>query len=1031
MKVTFMRKLLVMLICLIGFTYVSHAQSVTGTVSDKNGKGLPGITVTIKGTDQSVTTDADGKFTFATGVSKESVLAFTGAGFNKREVKVGNSGNVNAVLLGSDANDVVVVGYGSSRKKDLTGSVASVTTKDFNQGVISTPEQLFQGRTPGVTISPSSGEPGAASTINIRGTSSIRGNNEPLYVVDGVPLSTSGTSGGASGVEGSSTPKNPLLFLNPNDIESVTILKDASSAAIYGSRGANGVILITTKTGKGRNGSFSFNMATSISKTAKRYDLLNGPEFVKGQYDANVAGGTPPAEAVISNNDINKGANTDWQDEIFQTGISQNYGLGWGINRGTTTLRISGSYDNQKGIVKNSGLKRLTGRVNLGQRFLNNKLRFDVALTASNIKNDYAPNTNNAGYQGSLIGAALIFNPTFPVKNPDGTFFDPGDNSRNPAMMLAYFDDKDNINRLLSSISGSYQIHKNLSYKATFGYDKSSSLRKSFADPRLTNSFFSVTNNILLTVGPNNNPFGGTNDNNIPGKGRAVYQDLNTKTYLVEHTLTYNKTFNEDHNINAIAGYSFQRDELRRTAEHAWGLLAPPTKPNDVFIKDIDAFTKRKMFAIPYFERVDLQSFFGRVNYGYKEKYLLTGTLRADGSSKFGGDNRYGVFPAFAAKWRLLKEDFAGGLRDKLTDLSIRANYGKLGSQDGLNAYSAITYSVSNPLDPNASKYNAWQENLKLKWEEATTTGLGIDYALTGNRLSGSLDIYYTKRKNLIYFGPTPGGFGLSPDVFQNIPGFVVNTGVEFAVNYLAVKGTTFNWDVNFNLTYQKNKIKDIAGTFPSGIPTGNVNGQGLTFAYAQIIQEGQSLFTWKMPVFLGLDENGNSKLLNQEVGGTDEIVGNALPKFTIGLTNNFSYGRWNASMFWNASAGYKVYNNTTNALFLRGSLRNGKNVTREAANSGENPVNSGGVSTRFLEKGDFLRLSNLTLAYNFNIKNKAIKSLSANITGQNLLLITKYSGLDPEVNVDKSRNGVPSRGFDYAAYPKARTVTFGINVGF
>jgi TonB-dependent starch-binding outer membrane protein SusC len=1032
MKVTFMRKLMVMLVCLLGVALTSHAQSVSGTVADKNGKGLSGITVTVKGTDQSATTDADGKFTFDSGISKESVLVFTGPNYLKREITVGNASNVNAVLAGSDANDVVVVGYGSSKKKDLTGSVAVVTTKDFNQGVIATPEQLFQGRTPGVVITPSSGEPGAAATITIRGTASIRGSNDPLYVVDGMPLGASGTIGGTGGIEGSSTPKNPLLFLNPNDIESVTILKDASSAAIYGSRGANGVVLITTKTGKGRKGGFDFSVSTAVSTTAKRYDVLNASDFLKGQYDANIAGGTPAADAAIANADLNKGADTDWQDEIFRTGIAQNYNLGWGINRGSTAIRLSGSYSQQDGIVKNSGLKRLTGRMNLTQKFLDNKLRFDIALTASNVKNEYAPNSNNAGYQGSLIGAALIYNPTYPVKNPDGTFYDANDGSRNPAMALAYFDDKDRINRVLTTIAASYQFTKELSYKVNFGYDNSTATRKTFSDPRLTSAFNGATNKITLVVGQNPNPFGGDNGNNIAGNGRALYQDLDSRTLLVEHTLSYNKTFKEHHSINAIAGYSYQNDVLRRSAKIAWGQTTPVVLPSDNFKKDINSFSRAPQdHIIPYYEEPEMQSFFTRVNYIYKEKYFLTFTFRADGSSRFGKDNRYGVFPAFAAKWRLLKEDFAEGLKEKFSDLSVRANYGILGSQDGLDAYAGTSYRVTNPLNNNLDTFLVWQGNNSAKWEQSTTTGIGVDYALIGNRLNGSLDFYYSRRKDLLFFGPTPGGFGARSNEFQNLPGVVSNSGLEFMINYLIVKSNKFNWDASFNFTYQKNKITGISEKFPTGIPTGTVNGQGLTGAYSQAILEGQSLFTWRMPVFQGFDANGNSKLLNGEVGGTDEIVGSALPKYIFGLTNSFFIGRWNASMFWNASTGFKVYNNTANALFLRGSLRNGRNISRDAANSGENPVNSGGVSTRFLEKGDFLRLSNLTLSYNFNIKSKAIKSLVANITGQNLLLITNYSGLDPEVNVDKALGGVPSRGLDYVAYPRARTFTLGVNVGF
>ena len=465
-----MRKTAMLILVIFGFTSIALAQTtVSGTVTDKKGEPLSGITVTIKGTIIATSTNNQGVYTL-NNVGSNAVLKFSGAGIIPQEISTTGKTSVNVELATSvgNLNEVVVVGYGTRKIKDATGSVAALTTKDFNKGVISTPEQLIQGRTPGVTITPSSGEPGAASTINIRGTSSIRGNNDPLYVVDGVPLDNGGTSGTSSGIEGTSTPKNPLLFLNPNDIESISILKDASSAAIYGSRGANGVVIITTKSGRGSRGAFTFSSTTSRSRTAKRYDLLNAQDFLLAVKKANIDAGTSPADAAAAVLAVDKNATTDWQDEIFRTGVSQNYNLGWGFSKKNTALRLSGSYDNQAGIVKNSGLKRTTGRANFSQKFMEDKLKFEGTFTYSNVKNQYSPNSNNAGYQGSLIGAAIAFNPTYPVHNPDGSFFDPLDGNRNPVEMLNYFDDRDNINRLLTNLSLSYKIVEGLTYKATF-----------------------------------------------------------------------------------------------------------------------------------------------------------------------------------------------------------------------------------------------------------------------------------------------------------------------------------------------------------------------------------------------------------------------------------------------------------------------------------------------------------------------------------------------------------------------------------
>ncbi len=1011
-----MRKKALLLLAFLGFAFCMQAQTITGKVTDKKGDPVAGVTVTVKGTKTATSTNSEGVY-ILNNVATDAVLRFTGAGFTTQEITASGRTSLNTEMENSvgNLNEVVVIGYGTKKVKDATGSVAALSTKDFNKGQISTPEQLLQGRTPGVIVTPSSGEPGAAASITIRGSSSIRGNQEPLYVVDGVPISSGGTLSTASGVEGSSTPKNPLMFLNPNDIESISILKDASSAAIYGSRGANGVILITTKSGKSARGSFTFSAATSLSKVASRYDLLKSTDFLQAVRKANIDAGTSPEDAATAVTNVDKGANTDWQDQIFRTGYSQNYNLGWGISRKSTAVRISGSYDDQKGIIQNSSLKRLTGRLNFTQKFINDKLKFDGTFTFSNVKNGYVPLTNNAGYQGSLMGAAIAFNPTYPVYNPDGSFFDPKDGNRNPTEMLAYFTDNDKVNRLLTSISGSYEIIKGLTYKATLGYDKSTSERLSFADPRLSSNAFGGTNSV----------FGKDLQNPIANNGRSVKNNFDLKSLLIEHTLTYATTFGNGTALDAVAGYSFQKTETDYKGKVGWGLGTPVVAPTDVFAKDFNQF-KNYFDFVPGYSRVDLQSFFGRVNYTIMDKYLLTATVRVDGSSKFGKDNRYGTFPAFAAKWRLGKEGFVASSIGKIfSDFSIRANWGKLGSQDGLGAYDAINLQTTYTLPGGTPQTNFdHQGSNTLKWEEATTTGVGLDFTLANNRLSGTIDYYHTEKRNILFSTYVPGGFSATSRVFAGLSGYVLNTGWEFSLNYKLVKTKGFSWDVNYNMTFLKNKMVNPK----SDIFTGEVSGQGLSGAYAQVLAEGYPLFTWKMPEFLGFDGNGYARYAD---GTKDHLLGSALPTFLAGITNNFTIGRLSASVFINGSTGFYVYNNTANALLLKGSIKTAHNVDYRTANSPESPINPGSVSSRFLEKGDFLRISNANVSYAFNLKGGVVKTLSAFISGQNLALFTNYTGLDPEVNVDKQINGYPSRGFDYVGYPKARTFTLGINLGF
>ncbi|MBS1490826.1 MAG: SusC/RagA family TonB-linked outer membrane protein [Bacteroidetes bacterium] len=1008
-------------------------QTVTGKVtSADDGSVVPGANILEKGTGNGAVTDADGKFTISVGANATLVVSFVG--YTTAEVAVGSQTTLN-IVLNPDIqalSEVVVVGYGTTKSKDLTGSVAVVDNENFNKGVIQTPDQLFQGRTPGINVLPSSGEPGAASTITIRGSSSVRGNQDPLYIIDGVPLDNSNAMlSSQSGVEGSTTPKNPLLFLNPNDIESITVLKDASSAAIYGSRAANGVIIVTTKSGKGagKKGSFSFSTYVGLSNPLKTYNLLNAQDFSKGVAKELVSVGVnaDSAAAQVMRAPLYRGSSTDWQKQIYRTGgaVSKGYNLGWAMSNKGTMLRLSGAYDNQEGIVKNSNMERLTGRINFAQKFLDDRLKLDVSGTYANIKNSYVPNSNNAGYQGSLIGAAIIFNPTAPIHNPDGTFFDPGDGNRNPVEMLSYFTDNDVTKRLVSSVQLSYEIVKGLTAKGTFGYNFVNTERKSFADPRLSSNAFGGFTSVAGVNYPNT----------IQGNGRAVYQYLTNNSLLTEWTLNYTKKFGEN-TIDAVGGFAYQSFETYNHADVAWGqqmtdplthTMRPITYASDPFIKDINAFRYKGDAYIPSYTKYTLASYFARVNYNISEKYYFTGTVRADGSSKFGSNNKYGIFPAGAVKWKFLKEDFGSALTGLFSDFSLRANYGKMGSQDGLPPYAAVNlyqnYTPYGKITPQQIFVN--QANNNLKWESATTLGVGLDWAIKSGRLSGTIDYFNTQRKDMIFYGPTPGGFGGGPNEWQNLSGVVINSGLEFNMKYEVIQRSKFNWNIAYNMTFYHNTLKQFN---QPPLQTGAVSGQGLSGAYAQVIQNGQSLFSWNMPVYQGLDANGYAQYAD---GAANKIVGSALPKFGAGLTNNFSYGNWSLSVFVNSSTGFYTYNNTANAYFLAGSLKTAHNVSYSVYNSNENGINPGAVSTRFLEKGDFIRLSNVTLSHNFKVDGKYIKSLSLSLSGQNLYLWTKYTGLDPEVNVDKNMNGVPSRGFDYAGYPKPRTYTLGLNIGF
>ncbi|WP_461100702.1 SusC/RagA family TonB-linked outer membrane protein [Spirosoma koreense] len=996
--------LLAMMLLLSNSVAWAQGRTVTGKVSDQTGFGLPGVSIQLKGTARGTTTDADGKYSLP-GVPDGATLVLSFIGYATQEVAVGNRSTVDVQLVDDTKalQEVVVVGYGTQRVKDATGAVSSLGPKDFNKGVISSPEQMLQGRVAGVQITPSSGEPGAGINVQIRGTSSLRGGNNPLFVIDGVPLDGGNTSdaGGVDFGGGTSSARNPLSFLNPADIENISVLKDASAAAIYGSRGANGVVLITTRKGKAGQQSLTFSASGSVSTAMKRYDLLNAADFLKG---VTAAGG----DASV----VNKGATTDWQDQILRTGITQTYNLGFGGGNENTRYFFSLGYQDQQGIIKNSGQKRLTGRINASHELFNDKVVIDLNATTSGVTDTYVLNSDNAGAQGSLIGAALQANPTYPVYNPDGTFYQPGGDYRNVSAILAYNQDGGQTNRTLANAGITWKILDGLSLKANFGIDNSGSVRRTAFDSRLNNSGFTfalIPNLVTLTIPRSNDT----------GLGGAAYiQNRYRNSRLVEYTANYNKKAGIG-TLEALLGFSYQNFENQGNF-----LLAGNFPFDESQISYIDAIGSANANGRTSYgagsdhTRNDLQSFFGRAIYNINEKYIFTGTLRVDGSSRFGINNKYGYFPSVAAAWRLSEEAFIP--KNVFDDLKLRVNYGVTGNQDFAGGASKIIFTVN--ADGSTTQQN--NPNPNLKWEQNTTVGAGVDFSILKGRLGGSVDYFHKSSTNTLfqvfYAQPAPVQYR-----WVNLPGEIINSGVELSLNFQAVQKKTFSWEVLYNMTFLNNTVKNLGTT----VPTGTINGQGLSGAYAQVITSGYPIFTFYMPTFTGYDTEGLGTYAN---GGASAYQGSPLPKIRLGLTNNFTFGKFNASLFFNGQFGGYIYNNTANALFLKAPLKSGKNVTYDALNSPESGLNSGSVSTRFLEKSDYIRLTNASIGYRFDLPQGGFaKSLTISATGQNLLLFTGYTGLNPDVNTVKTYNNIPSLGIDYTPYPTPRTVTLGLNVGF
>ncbi|WP_291036604.1 TonB-dependent receptor [Dyadobacter sp. 50-39] len=988
---------LLIAICATSGQLLAQEINVTGKVSDAKTGGIPGVTITVKGTTKGTNSDVEGNYQIS--VPANATLTFSAIGYESKDVAVGNKSVVD-VLLSEDVRaleEVVVVGYGTVKKKDATGAVSALGSKDFQKGIVSSPEQLMQGRVAGVQITQSSGEPGGGINVRIRGTSSVLGGNNPLFVVDGVPLSGDNTSsGGDNQGVGRQPAKNPLNFLNPDDIASMDILKDASATAIYGSRGANGVVLITTKRGRGK-GSLDYGYSLGISNITKKYDLLNAAEY-------RAAGGQ------------DQGANTDWQDVLFRTALTHQHNLSYGGGDASGNYRFSVGYLNQEGIVQTSSMKRYSIGFNGQKKFINDKLTIGSNLNFANTIDAGVPISENIGFEGDLMGSILKANPTRAVFNADGTYNQVTNSEPNPAAFVNLSKDRNNTLRALGNINAELEIFKGLKFKTVLGFDKSMASRKQ-----------AYSKDLYVT--------------GIRDLGRAYIRDVETNNQLWENYFTYEKEFGNV-SLNALLGYSYQSFEIGTKNVTATrfrtnnldlminnlGIAGTVTPKDETAVGSVGSVIQNSSFV-----KDELQSYFGRVNLGFgtNSKYLFTGTLRVDGSSKFGGNNKYGYFPSGAFKWKLVEENFIS--KDIFTDLSVRIGYGLTGNQaiphnvyDRRDRYGDYSINDTGTNISGGGISAVAFNNPDLKWESTVASNLGIDFSFFKGRLGGSIDLYNKSTRDLLFkvVAPQPAP---NPFVYRNLDTDIQNRGIELSLNGAVIDGKKFSWEVLVNASYNKNMVKDLVGTYN----TGEINGQGLSGAFAQRLAAGQPLFAWYLREFGGFDENGNSIYPNGDV--QQFLNGKSpLPKVNAGLTNNFRYGNFDLNFFFNGVFGNYLYSNTANAFFTQGSFNNGRNVTKDVIGNGEGALNAPDVSTRFLQKGNFVRLQNLSLGYRVPLKaNKVVNSARLFITGQNLLTITKYKGQDPEVNTDKQIEGIPSFGIDYTAYPRARTWTIGVNVSF
>ena len=980
---------------------LAQTKTITGKVTDaKDGSGVSNVSVLATGAAKAGTqTGADGSFkiTVPSGTTK---LVFTSVGFEKVEVNIGAQTNINVSLKSTSEqlNEVVVIGYGTARKRDLTGSVASVQAKDFNKGVVTNPDQLLEGKVAGLQVINSSGQPGAATVVKIRGNNSIRSGNTPLYVIDGIPLDGRSPRPGLynnSGV-GTSPDVNPLLFINPADIASVDVLKDASASALYGSRGANGVILITTK--KGQAGATKVDVGASygISGVMRKIKVLD-------------AAGYRAALKTYSASNADSGANVDpFASIINNNAPTQNYTVAFSGGNENGKYRGSLLASDQQGIIRKSGLTKYVANFNGQYKFLDKKLSFDFNITAANVNEKIAPVSQDAGSQGNIISLGLIWNPTLIMRRSNGLYNQSNPSGQvNPLALSDAYNDGANVTTLLGNFSAGYKILPNLEYKMLYGVNYGTGTRKQ-----------ELQGWIAATGG------------NADGAGLANVSNTQLLSQTITHTLNYTTKITNDLSLNALAGFEYWTTTWQGNQQYVYGfdlnLQQASVLPNYHYYDNMSDGAQGNLRASSFKDpTVELQSYFGRAVFNYQDKYLLTATIRADGSSKFGANNKYGYFPSIAGAWNVMNENFMKGNK-VFNSLKVRAGYGQTGNQEfnPVDAALSVGYYGSN-----GSLNTSHFANPDLKWETVESTDFGIDFSILNNKIFGFIDYFSKKTTNpLLDFTisqPTAG----SGTVYKNMDGiqaqkaWVTNKGVEISIGAVLMEKKDFSWNASLNATFVKNLfISPALANVPFVKNTGALHGQGSSGAYSEAIANNQPIDVFYLPTFNGFDKNGIGQY------SPASFVADPNPKMFLGFSTDLNYKKWTLVLNAHGSFGNKIYNNTAMSVLNISNIIGGRNIAANLVGNGESTANAITPSTRFLESGDYIKLGNASLSYRVGNLGKSIKSMNVFLTGTNLFVISSYTGFDPEVNVNKSLGGIPSLGVDYIGFPSARSFTVGVN---
>ena len=998
-----------------------QSRSISGTILDQGGEPVIGANVLERGTNNGIITDIDGKFSLA--ISANATLQISYIGFITKNIAVGNQA-VLQIILEEDSrsiDEVIVIGYGSVRKSDLTGAVASVKTSEIQQTPIVSIDQGLVGRASGVQVTQTSGMPGATASIRVRGSSSLQGGNEPLYVIDGFPV----YSGSGFGNTGGNTSLSGLSTVNPSDIESIEILKDAAATAIYGARAANGVVLITTKSGKKGVDNITFETNFGFSSVTKKIDVMDAQEYAKLVNEAYTNDGLTPyysPEALAEIARIGKG--TDWHDEVFRAGISQNYQLSFTGGDEKTQYALSGNYFQQDGIIISSDFERYSLRLNL-DRHITKNFTVGTHLSASHtINNSVATET---GGEGGVVGGVQRMNPILPVYTDEvaGIYTQvntPGILIPNPFATAKEQKFNNTASRLLGDIYMQWEIIKDLTLKVSAGTDV---------------MYHKANRYTPSTIYQAN------------GQARAEIRVNKTINWLNENTLTWNTQIGEDHSFNILGGFTLQQNNT----EHV--LASSSNYVNDVM--QYNNLGAGSVYNAPASNAPEwsLLSYLARVNYSMKSRYLFSANARIDGSSRFGTNNKYGFFPSASAGWRVSEESFMESAKDFIPNLKLRASYGFTGNTE-IGAYGSLATLGSNSWILGNQLVTGFFPNIipnpDLKWEKTGQFDVGVDIGLVNNRLRFTADYYRKETTDLLYSVAITGVSGYQT-MLKNI-GSMENKGFELSIESDNLTGA-FLWNTMFNISFNKNKVLELGGESYKDV--GEDDGHLKTGSFRRLIigkpagvfygyrfdgifqneEECAKQTASASPIGVGLrrykDLNGDGVV---EASQDREILGDANPDFFGGMSNTFAYKGVELNVFLQYSYGNKIYN--YNAMELE-TPTGGTNVYRELLDRWT-PTNPSAiypkattnrsilVSDRFLEDGSYLKLKTLSLSYNFqNINFKHIKGVRLYFTGQNLLTWTKYRGYDPEVSYRGA--STLQAGEDFGGYPQSRTYMFGIKL--